>query len=100
MLTKSPSTKSHHQFVNSTWQQQLRNKKLDEKAKKVVHIALVEPMWVHKSPPSSIPMERDCSKNCCKKFQCLVEVLVRGQQELAMRKTWVINKMQCIIKRD
>ncbi len=78
----------------------IEKQKAQWEGKKVVHIAMVEPMWVHRSPPSSIPMERDCSKNCCKKFQHLVEVLVRGQQELAMRKTWVINKMQCIIKWD
>jgi hypothetical protein len=76
----------------------IEKQKAQREGKKVVHIALVEPMWIHKLPPSSILMERDCSKNCCTKFPCLVEILVRGQQELAMRQAWVINKMQCIVK--
>jgi len=45
-------------------------------------------------------MERNHSKNLCKKLQRAVKVLVRGKQELAMKKAWVINKMQCIIKGD
>ncbi len=75
----------------------IEKQKAQRKGKKVVHIALVEPVWIHKLPPSSILMERDCSKNCCTKFPRLVEILVRGQQELAMRQAWVINKMQCIV---